>query len=204
VQGSAKNKAHIEQVVRALSVFVPGQNQERHQVIEWFAKEKLTDIECIKLVGIEQNSTSKGYASDTSETGSTTSNTSTLSRKWSQRLLKYLKKQGDSEEESDENQATITPKRVEEPTRSLAGLFDPPTRKSSLSSNDSLLSAASLEDVLNRAFRDQEFEDSDDERREVGPDGVSLIERRGRRYLQEKLNVFGDDQTIIVYLATQL
>ncbi|CAO3672448.1 unnamed protein product [Rhizopus stolonifer] len=281
VQGSVKNKAHIEQVVRALSVFVPGQSQERHQVIEWFAKEKLTDVECIKLVGIEQSkmdasihsscildieqnslcsspvyvegqwihqcldrislfstdasylaylhtvfmaislkafvyhhlyktdafqldNTSKGYASDASETSSTTSSTSTLSRKWSQRLLKYLKKQGDSEEELDENQATITPKRVEEPTRSLVGLFDPPTRKSSLSSSDSLLSAASLEDVLNRTFRDQEFEDSDDERKEVGPDGVSLIERRGRRYLQEKLNVFGDDQTIIVYLATQL
>lgn len=33
---------------------------------------------------------------------------------------------------------------------------------------------------------------------DVGPDGVSYTERRGRRYLQEKLKVYGDDQTIIV------
>ncbi|KAL9557180.1 hypothetical protein MBANPS3_001522 [Mucor bainieri] len=37
---------------------------------------------------------------------------------------------------------------------------------------------------------------------DVGPDGVSYTERRGRRYLQEKLKVYGDDQTIVVYLAT--
>lgn len=33
---------------------------------------------------------------------------------------------------------------------------------------------------------------------DVGPDGVSFTERRGRRYLQEKLKVYGDDQTIVV------
>jgi hypothetical protein len=33
---------------------------------------------------------------------------------------------------------------------------------------------------------------------DVGPDGVSYTERRGRRYLQEKLKVYGDDQTIVV------
>jgi hypothetical protein len=32
----------------------------------------------------------------------------------------------------------------------------------------------------------------------VGEDGVSLTERRGRRYLQDKLKVYGDDQTIVV------
>lgn len=32
----------------------------------------------------------------------------------------------------------------------------------------------------------------------VGEDGVSLSERRGRRYLQDKLKVYGDDQTIVV------
>lgn len=33
---------------------------------------------------------------------------------------------------------------------------------------------------------------------DVGPDGVSYTERRGRRYLQEKMKVYGDDQTIVV------
>lgn len=33
---------------------------------------------------------------------------------------------------------------------------------------------------------------------DVGPDGVSFTERKGRRYLQEKLKVYGDDQTIVV------
>lgn len=33
---------------------------------------------------------------------------------------------------------------------------------------------------------------------DIGPDGISYTERRGRRYLQEKLKVYGDDQTIIV------
>lgn len=33
---------------------------------------------------------------------------------------------------------------------------------------------------------------------DIGPDGVSYTERRGRRYLQEKLKVYGDDQTIVV------
>ncbi|KAI9262754.1 hypothetical protein BY458DRAFT_540765 [Sporodiniella umbellata] len=295
VQGHLKNKNLIQGIVRAFSVFVPGQSQERHQVIEWFEKEKLTDIEGIKLVGIgetkmdtsihsscildiEQNTLrsspvyvegqwihqcldqtpyfstdgsyiaylhtvfmdmslkahiyhhlykadnfpmgsacSKGYTSDNnSEAGSVSSSTSTLSRKWSQRLLKYLRNQGDEGDDEDENQATITLKKTEEPTRSLTGLFNPPptttttttttTRKSSMSSTDSLLSMGSLEDVLSHDFISQEFIDSDDDQRRdsIGPDGVSFIERRGRRFLEEKLKVYGDDQTIVVYLATQL
>lgn len=35
---------------------------------------------------------------------------------------------------------------------------------------------------------------------DVGPDGVSYTERRGRRYLQEKMKVYGDDQTIVVVM----
>ncbi|KAG1226017.1 hypothetical protein G6F35_003104 [Rhizopus arrhizus] len=216
VQGSLKNKDLIKQVVKALSVFVPGQSITRHQVIEWFEKGKLRDIQNIKLVGIDkgqldssihidsscvldvdtgslnsspvyvegqwinqfldrmslfssdasylaylhtvfmtislkafiyhhlyvtddfklENNTSsfhKGYTSDNnSEASSTVSSTSTLSRKWSQRLLNYLKKHEEEQESdddySDENQATITPKRVEEKQqqqpRSLVGLFD--------------------------------------------------------------------------------
>jgi hypothetical protein len=52
---SSHYNSHIQQVVRVLSIFVPGQNQDQHQIIEWFEeKERLTDAEIgsIKLVGL--------------------------------------------------------------------------------------------------------------------------------------------------------
>ena len=46
---------------------------------------------------------------------------------------------------------------------------------------------------------DQEVEFSKRcKKKDVGPDGVSYTERRGRRFLQDKLKVYGDDQTIVV------
>lgn len=47
----------MQQVVQALSVFVPGQSRERNQIIEWFETAKLTDaqIKGIKLVGVDKN-----------------------------------------------------------------------------------------------------------------------------------------------------
>ena len=47
----------MQQVVQALSVFVPGQSRERNQIIEWFETVKLTDaqIKGIKLVGVDKN-----------------------------------------------------------------------------------------------------------------------------------------------------
>ncbi|CAO0789538.1 unnamed protein product [Mucor circinelloides] len=57
IQGSEKNKSWVQQVVQALSVFVPGQSRERNQIIEWFETAKLTDaqIKGIKLVGVDKN-----------------------------------------------------------------------------------------------------------------------------------------------------
>ncbi|KAL9553174.1 hypothetical protein PS6_004065 [Mucor atramentarius] len=57
LQGSEKNKSWVQQVVQALSVFVPGQSRERNQIIEWFETAKLTDaqIKGIKLVGVDKN-----------------------------------------------------------------------------------------------------------------------------------------------------
>lgn len=57
IQGSAANKSNVQQVVHALSVFVPGQNRDRHQIIDWFEEtSRLTDshIGSIKLVGIDK------------------------------------------------------------------------------------------------------------------------------------------------------
>ncbi|KAL7332318.1 hypothetical protein PS15p_204377 [Mucor circinelloides] len=411
IQGSEKNKSWVQQVVQALSVFVPGQSRERNQIIEWFETAKLTDaqIKGIKLVGVDKNcmdpsihvdsscvldidikngslnsspvyvegqwinqlldrmmlfssdesylaylhtvfmnmslkafvyhhlyvcdefkldespppstpSNSKGY---TSETGS---ESSTLSRKWSVRLMNYLKKHEDqesststtassiissaapsiqaSEDEDDEdyseeNQATVTLQSLGSSSNhhsnnpknrpsTIIGLFqqDGPTtatttatpsqyidhttlndvRRESISTTYSVSSRRGLshsdnnsntssdddeEDTFSRRAMTEntpflnfgvddlvQFEDtrdSDDSstggeseedvrspkeykkpnrsggRRgkhrfrkpsDVGPDGVSFTERRGRRYLQEKLKVYGDDQTIVVYLAT--
>lgn len=46
----------MQQVVQALSVFVPGQSQERNQIIEWFETVRLTDaqIKGIKLIGVDK------------------------------------------------------------------------------------------------------------------------------------------------------
>ncbi|KAI8647469.1 hypothetical protein BD408DRAFT_408611 [Parasitella parasitica] len=57
IQGSKKNKSLVQHVVQALSVFVPGQSQERNKIIEWFEITKLTDaqIKGIKLVGVDKN-----------------------------------------------------------------------------------------------------------------------------------------------------
>lgn len=57
IQGSAANKSNVQQVVHALSVFVPGQNRDRHQIIDWFEETtRLTDLHIgsIKLVGIDK------------------------------------------------------------------------------------------------------------------------------------------------------
>lgn len=57
IRGSMNTKSHVEQVVHALSVFVPGQNKERHQIIPWFDQTRFTDshIGSIKLVGIDKD-----------------------------------------------------------------------------------------------------------------------------------------------------
>ncbi|KAI8351210.1 hypothetical protein EDC96DRAFT_518900 [Choanephora cucurbitarum] len=339
IQGSAHNKKQVQQVVRALSVFVPGQHKERHQIIDWFDSARLTQaqIGSIKLVGVNkenmdssihvdsscvldidskkgslcsspvyvegqwinqlldrmtlftsdesylaylhtvfmsmslkafiyhhlyiseefnmeeedtQSSHSKGYVSETS------SESSTLSRKWSMRLINYLKKQEDqdddedqsnSDDHSEENQATVTlqdiigHRPIEHPP-SITNLFSASqSRRDSMamfgstsSRRESTSSESSQDRMSQLSFLNfdtddlvLQLDDNDDHsgtsssdedspkkkkkhikkhrfRRnsDVGPDGVSLTERRGRDYLQEKLKVYGDDQTIVVYLAT--
>jgi hypothetical protein len=56
IQASASNKSKVQEVVQALSVFVPGQNRNKHQIIDWFDTGRLTDtqIASIKLVGIDK------------------------------------------------------------------------------------------------------------------------------------------------------
>ncbi|KAI8144593.1 hypothetical protein BJV82DRAFT_72389 [Fennellomyces sp. T-0311] len=41
----------------------------------------------------------------------------------------------------------------------------------------------------------------DDDSDESSTDGMSLNERRGRRFLEQKLGIHGDDQNIVIYLA---
>ncbi|KAG2202281.1 hypothetical protein INT47_010729, partial [Mucor saturninus] len=385
IRGCDANKSHVQQVVHALSVFVPGQNKERHQIIPWFDQSRLTDahIASIKLVGIDKEnmdasihiegscvldvdvkhgslhsspvyvegqwinqlldrlmlftsdesylaylhtvfmtmslkafvyhhlylcdefklteesvpsdtqSVHKGYTSETSES-------STLSRRWSVRLLNYLKKHedppdddsisrrssvstsvstvpiattpapppppeqettDDEEDYSEENQATVTLQNLfnkQDQPRTVLGLFpshsdtllvnqgygsssdsSPGSAHHSmmddfdLRPNESLLNFRETEeeeelDYFGRTTHpdtDEEVSSSEEEEEErskrrpsrryrrhvrsrkpsdVGPDGVSYTERRGRRYLQEKMKVYGDDQTIVVvsYLAT--
>lgn len=56
IQGSVSNRHNVQQVVNALSVFVPGQSRDRHQIIDWFESSRFTDshIGSIKLVGISK------------------------------------------------------------------------------------------------------------------------------------------------------
>jgi hypothetical protein len=56
IQGSANNKDNVKKIVHALSVFVPGQRRDKHQIIDWFGTSRLTDSEIgsIKLVGIDK------------------------------------------------------------------------------------------------------------------------------------------------------
>jgi hypothetical protein len=58
----------VQQVVRALSVFVPGQSRHRHQIIEWFETRRLTDtqIKSIKLVGIDKDNMDSSIHVDSS------------------------------------------------------------------------------------------------------------------------------------------
>ncbi|KAI8075354.1 uncharacterized protein B0P05DRAFT_547175 [Gilbertella persicaria] len=312
IQGSTQNKGKVQQVVRALSVFVPGQHKERHQIIDWFDSARLTQshIASMKLVGINkdnldpsihvdsscvldidikngslnsspvyvegqwinqlldrmmlftsdesylaylhtvfmnmslkafiyhhlylcnefdidedegQSSTSKGYLSETN------SESSTLSRKWSIRLMNYLKKHEDqdtdtvsateSEDHSEENQATVTLQDIigqkstgnSDKPRTIVGLFD---RDSSSEEDDTSLNFDMHDLAIQQLDSDSSSSDEDNtpvrkgkkhrfrKNSDIGPDGVSLTERRGRRYLQDKLKVYGDDQTIVVYLAT--
>lgn len=179
----------------------------------------------------------KGYTSETN------SESSTISRKWSVRLMSYLKKHEDTTTEenssvtesengdyTDENQATITLQNVQEnKPRTIVGMFEPPKdipRRGSIAFSSRRGSASSSSDDESRATFDKselnfgaddlmDFEDnsgdssSDEETTrkakhryrdlsDIGPDGVSYIEREGRRYLQEKLKLYGDDQTIVV------
>ncbi|KAI7907216.1 uncharacterized protein BX663DRAFT_495216 [Cokeromyces recurvatus] len=399
VQGSLQNKSRVQEVVQALSIFVPGKSQDHHQIIEWFDSTKLTDIQTksIKLVGINKENvdssvhidsscvldidvkngslnsspvylegqwinqfldrimlfssdeaylaylhtvfmnislkafvyhhlyvsdefqldesplssaaSNKGYVSETN------SESSTLSRKWSVRLMNYLKKYEDQESTlelalnttkinstssalssvksnhdeddfSEENQATVTLQNFSmqnnSKPRTVLGLFNQPTTRnevipdnpqtltdenlsllrndsffptySDYSRRESVISKSSSTshddeandgDTINRSTSSLEFNmseliqydeeqdtnsysssdsDGDEEvstysmRRQrrrykasrkkpnndqdLGPDGISYIERRGRQYLQEKFKVYGDDQTIVIYLAT--
>lgn len=234
----------------------------------------------------DAQSLNKGYNSETSES-------STLSRRWSVRLLNYLKKHEDPEEDvpskrssisttssssaivtnppqegtdeedySEENQATVTlqnlllNKNIQDKPRTVVGLFSNTTdnllvheeeRYSSSSGSSPRLSDGDPFDLTtNNASllnfqgddldyfgqthlidTDYEVEDTESSSEEeekpkrpsrrhgsqysrsrkpsdVGPDGVSYTERRGRRYLQEKMKVYGDDQTIVVVSSIYL
>ncbi|KAL0140772.1 hypothetical protein V8B55DRAFT_1510347 [Mucor lusitanicus] len=353
IQGSEKNKSLVQQVVQALSVFVPGQSRERNQIIEWFETAKLTDaqIKGIKLVGVDKNcmdpsihvdsscvldidvkngslnstfvyhhlyvcdefkldespppstpsSSNKGY---TSETGS---ESSTLSRKWRPESnasttassttssaapsvqAKFEQHTSFSQQQQQQHNNNTNNKNK---PNTIIGLFqqDGPTTATTTAIPSQYIDHTTLNDVRRESISttysvssrregsyygnssrssssdgDDEDEedtfnqhmgmaetasyldfgaddlvqfgdtrDSDDsstggeseedtrsskERKkpshgkrrgkhrlrkpsDVGPDGVSFTERRGRRYLQEKLKVYGDDQTIVVYLAT--
>ena len=58
----------VQQVVRALSVFVPGQHKERHQIIDWFDSARLTQaqIGSIKLVGVNKENMDSSIHVDSS------------------------------------------------------------------------------------------------------------------------------------------
>lgn len=217
-----------------------------------------------KLDDLSTSTSNVGYASETN------SESSTLSRKWSVRLMSYLKKHEDQESDllsrtsskhtvteeendslsrtsskhtvtedeedySEENQATVTLQNITKPG-TIAGLFGNPSTRQSVStrhSSESSSGNSTDEDLydmtraatthgsfLNFGAEDLEYfgtqhesEDSSSEEEkpeskrkrrhhrklsDVGPDGVSYTERRGRRYLQDKLKVYGDDQTIVV------
>lgn len=138
-----------------------------------------------------------------------------------------MKKHEDQEEEdySEDNQETVTPHRLmqeQQSTLPLADLFHQRPRRNSVSTIYSMSSCGSdhsgvsdrnlLHQELtaddHALFEEDEKEDEEEDgteeyshrrkQEQVGPDGVSLIERRGRRFLQEKLRVYGDDQTIVV------
>ncbi|KAI9469866.1 MAG: hypothetical protein EXX96DRAFT_623462 [Benjaminiella poitrasii] len=68
VQGSSHNKSHVQEVVQALSFFVPGKSQDKHQIIEWYDSARLTDIEVksIKLVGVDKENMDSSIHVDSS------------------------------------------------------------------------------------------------------------------------------------------
>ncbi|KAI8093546.1 uncharacterized protein BX664DRAFT_248310, partial [Halteromyces radiatus] len=53
IMGNAQAKSRIQQIVDALSIFVPGLSKSHHQILSWFTGEKLDDesLASIKLVG---------------------------------------------------------------------------------------------------------------------------------------------------------
>ncbi|KAI8969258.1 hypothetical protein BDF20DRAFT_894050 [Mycotypha africana] len=56
IEGSQQNKGLVEETVRVLSLFVPGQMNQQHEIVEWFDKEILSNIEIddVKLIGVEK------------------------------------------------------------------------------------------------------------------------------------------------------
>ncbi|KAG0172310.1 Guanine nucleotide exchange protein smcr8 [Apophysomyces sp. BC1015] len=132
---------------------------------------------------------------------------------------------------SDENEATVTLQNVGEQPMSLldfnwypSTVLDTETRRRPSESFSEFSTSSSTnyfqygdicfdneeEELSSGSSRNSIFEEQQIPERPAGtsqpenldPDGLSLNERRGRQFLQEKLDVYGDDQTIIVYMAT--
>ncbi|KAI8986592.1 hypothetical protein BDB01DRAFT_786173 [Pilobolus umbonatus] len=68
--------------------------------------------------------------------------------------------------------------------------------------HEQVKSARQVVEALRQKIRASKKDDM--KQSDLGPDGVSHLERRGRKYLQDKFKVYGDDQTIIVYLASSI
>ncbi|KAF7724142.1 Guanine nucleotide exchange protein smcr8 [Apophysomyces ossiformis] len=133
---------------------------------------------------------------------------------------------------SDENEATVTLQSVnEQPTSLLDFNWYPPSvldpdihRRPSESFSECSSSATNYfqdrdissdneeEDLSSGSSKDSLCEENPiseqlcrgSQPEDLGSDGLSSNERRGRRFLQEKLDVYGDDQTIIVHMQENL
>ncbi|KAI7877758.1 hypothetical protein K492DRAFT_238944 [Lichtheimia hyalospora FSU 10163] len=121
--------------------------------------------------------TSRRSSRSTGEYDSSSSDGGGLARRWSvRRIMSYLRRI--EERQGDEIRASLTEMPLDQDAVYSRDLSDDES-SSDIESSSSTSSAES-----------------------INTDGIPLIERRGRRFLAEKLGVHGDDQNIVIYFAS--
>ncbi|KAI7850299.1 hypothetical protein BDC45DRAFT_518504 [Circinella umbellata] len=150
---------------------------------------------------------------------SSSSEGSGLGKKWSvRRIMSYLRRieeREDNNNQSNESFNTVTNDMTAGTTTTTT--TDTDTRVI-LPLTSSSSSVALTKELVRSASSSSFFEDhhhhqqqqhikSEDEESDDGSsttDGMTLNERRGRRFLEQKLNIHGDDQNIVIYISNSI
>ncbi|KAI9496965.1 hypothetical protein BDB00DRAFT_47704 [Zychaea mexicana] len=161
----------------------------------------VTSLTAAAAAGLDElnNNNFKTTTSKSDYWDSSSSEGSGLTKKWSvRRIMSYLRRIEEREDGANNSEALTTvveDKSALDPIAAAAAA-PPPT--------SILPPSSSSSDVYHNNKSNSKWDDDEAESDESSTDGMTLNERRGRRFLEQKLGIHGDDQNIVIYFSSSI